>query len=119
MLSCAYFCPILMAATAWTLFDDRLRLNVRLTPKSHADAIDGVESLADGSIVLKIRVRAVPEDSRANAALLRLVAESLDLPNSRVSLVAGAKARIKIIDIAGEPDALVARLTACLGNRRA
>ena len=41
-------------------------LTVRLTPKSSRDEIVGVEAFG-GEAVLKARVRALPEDGRANA----------------------------------------------------
>eukprot|EP01037_Dinobryon_pediforme_P032735 gene32735-37828_t len=53
---------------------DGVRLRVRLTPKSSRDALDAQERLADGSVVLTARVRAVPEDGKANAALEALIA---------------------------------------------
>ena len=37
-------------------------LAVRLTPKGGRDAIDGIELLADGRSVLKVRVRAAPSE---------------------------------------------------------
>jgi uncharacterized protein YggU (UPF0235/DUF167 family) len=44
---------------------------VRLTPKAKEDAILGVEQFGSER-VLKARVRAVPEQGRANEALERL-----------------------------------------------
>ena len=40
--------------------DGGIALAVRLTPKGGRDAIDGIETLADGRAVLKARVRAAP-----------------------------------------------------------
>ena len=62
--------------------------------------------------MLLARVRSAPEDGRANAALCALIAEALDAPASRVRLAAGAKSRIKQIAVAGDPEALIARLRA-------
>ncbi|MGA7426797.1 MAG: DUF167 family protein, partial [Rhodoplanes sp.] len=55
----------------WAIVDDGLIVTVRLTPRGGSDAIDGVETLADGRAVLKARVRAAPSDGAANAALSR------------------------------------------------
>ena len=81
---------------------DGLIVHVRLTPKAAHDRIDGAELRDDGLPVLKARVRAVPEDGKANKALLKLLAKSLSLPGRNLSLVAGHKARIKRILIAGD-----------------
>jgi len=84
----------------------------RLTPKGGRDAVDGAARLADGTKVLLARVREPAEDGRANQALCALLAAKLDVPVSRVRVDAGAKGRLKQIAVAGEPEALIARLKA-------
>jgi uncharacterized protein (TIGR00251 family) len=100
----------LSGALAWTCGKDHLLLTVRLTPKSSRDALEGLETLSDGRPVLKARVRAVPEDGRANDALVRLVAKTLDAPRTQVCLVAGGASRLKTIRIEGEPERTLAEL---------
>ena len=85
----------------------------RLTPKSSKDSIDGLELTADGP-AFKARVRAVPEDGEANAALERLVAEWLGVPKPDVSLAGGAKSRVKTFSIGGDIGILEHRLQAKL-----
>lgn len=87
-----------------------LTLAVRLTPKGGRDAIDGVETLADGRSVLKARVRAAPSDGEANEALLRLIAKALGVPPRAVTLAAGATSRIKRLAIVGDGPTLAAAL---------
>lgn len=94
----------------WRERADGLDLFVRLTPKSARDALEGVEILGDGHCVLKCRVRAVPEDGKANAALLALVAKQLKTPASRIDVVAGATSRSKTLRLQGEVLALVEKL---------
>jgi len=81
---------------------DGLDLFVRLTPKSSADGIDGVQEAADGSVYLAARVRAVPDKGAANAALERLLAERLDLPKRAVGVVAGSTSRLKTVRLTGD-----------------
>lgn len=81
---------------------DGVRLAVRLTPKSSRDAIDGVRQSADGKAFLAARVRAVPEDGKANKALEVLLAKALGVPKSSVSVVAGHTSRLKTAMIACE-----------------
>jgi uncharacterized protein (TIGR00251 family) len=85
-------------------------LCVRLTPKGGRDAIDGVEQLADGRPVLKVRVRAAPTDGEANAALVRLLAKSLGVAPWQVSLIAGPTARVKRLKVEGSGPVLAAVL---------
>ena len=69
---------------------------MRLVPRGGADRIDGV---TDG--VLKARVAAPPVDGAANDALIRLIADALDVRASHVHLLAGASNRRKLIEIGG------------------
>lgn len=92
------------------LRDGGIDLYVRLTPKAAIDRIDGVETAADGQSHLKARVRAIPENGAANAALVRLLAKALDVPASAVSVVAGGTSRLKTLRIVGNETALVKRL---------
>lgn len=90
-------------------------LFVRLTPKSSVDRFEGVETAADGRSHLKARVRAVPENGAANQALERLVAKTLGVPASAVSVVAGGTARLKTVRVGGDPMALAKAVeTLCL-----
>jgi uncharacterized protein len=99
----------------WSLRKDGLALAVRLTPKSSRDCIEGVEHLADGRAVLKVRVRAVPEAGAANEALLQLVAKSLAIPTSAVSFESGARSRLKSLRLSGDAAVVAARLSALRG----
>ena len=63
---------------------DGVVLHVRLTPKSSAARIAGVEDHG-GKLVLKAYVTTPPEDGKANAALLALVADWLGVPKSAVA----------------------------------
>lgn len=80
---------------------------VRLTPKAARDAVEGLEEF-DGQTVLKARVRALPEDGRANAALEKLIAKWLGLPQSAVEVVQGGKSRVKQVAVNGNGIALSA-----------
>jgi uncharacterized protein (TIGR00251 family) len=77
----------------------RLVFNVRVTPRGGRDAIERWERGADGREYLKIRVAVPPEDGKANARLVALLAEELDLPKSAIEIVAGATARLKTVSV--------------------
>ena len=94
----------------WTVSADGVLVDVRLTPRSGHDVIEGVEARADGGTMLKVRVRAAPFEGAANAALCRLLAGALDIAPGRVTVAGGATARVKRIRIAGDSSALLAAL---------
>lgn len=95
----------------WRRGPGGVELFVRLTPKSSRDAVEGVETAADGRSHLKARVRAVPEDGKANKALVRLLSDALGVPARAVAVVAGETARLKTVRIAGDGAALEERLS--------
>jgi uncharacterized protein len=94
----------------WRAVADGLVLSVRLTPKGGRDEIDGTETLSDGRPVLKARVRAAPEDGKANDALVKLVSKAAGVSRSSVSITAGHTSRVKTLTIAGDADGLAAAL---------
>ena len=94
----------------WTVANDGLLLTVRATPKGGRDAIDGMAALADGTCVLKVRVRAAASEGEANAALLRVVATALQVPARAVNLVAGGRGRVKRLRVVGDAAGLAAML---------
>jgi uncharacterized protein YggU (UPF0235/DUF167 family) len=100
----------------WLAGAGRLTLTVRLTPKGGRDGFDGIETLADGRPVLKLRVRAAPTGGEANDALIRLLAKTLDVAPRSVNLAAGETARIKRIVIDGDAQALAAKLEQIVGK---
>jgi hypothetical protein len=88
-------------------------VRVRLTPKSSIESVGGVEETAEG-LAIAARVRAVPAEGEANAALERLIARWLDVPKSTVRVTHGGKSRLKSLTISGETGCLEARLKAKL-----
>lgn len=95
---------------------DRLVLFVRLTPKGGRDSVDGVETGADGKTYLKARVSALPEDGKANAALVALIAKHFGVSKSSVSLVSGETSRLKQVAIAGDGARLATTATLAKPN---
>jgi len=89
------------------IFDDHVRLAVRLTPGSSRDSVDGIESDAAGDVWLKTRVTSVPEKGLANKALIALLAKSLRIPKSDISVISGDTSRKKSLRIDGNPEALL------------
>ena len=68
-------------------------LDVRVTPGAARDDIRE----EDGT--LRVRVTVAPENGKANAAVLKLMAKALGVPKSRLTLLRGATSRNKQIRV--------------------
>lgn len=95
---------------------DGLTLHLRVTPNAGRDAVEGAESRDDGRQVLRLRVRAVPDRGKANAAVIGLLAETLGVPRSAISFRSGETGRLKTVLVAGPPGALARRAMALGGQ---
>jgi len=85
------------APPPWQAGGDAILLHVRLTPGAAQDSIDGVALAADGKSHLAVRVRAVPERGKANAALVALLAGALRMPKSAIEITRGGQSRLKSV----------------------
>lgn len=74
-----------------------------MTPRGGRDDIDGVETLADGRPVVKVRVRAIADGGEANRAVTELLARALGVPKARVRILSGATSRLKEVAVDGDP----------------
>lgn len=87
------------------------RLKLRVSPGSRRPGIAGRHGDA-----WKVRVAEPPEDGKANEAVLRLLADTLDLPRSSVALVSGQSSRDKIVALDGLDQAQTERRLASAGK---
>ncbi len=101
----------------WTVVPGGVRLRLKLTPKASRDALTSAETLSDGTQVLRAYVRAVPEDGKANMALVKLLASAFNLPKSAITLESGATSRMKVFHLYGERAALEPLLQALADER--
>jgi uncharacterized protein YggU (UPF0235/DUF167 family) len=101
----------------WRISPGGISVALRVTPRGGRDDIDGVETLADGRAVLKVRVRAIADGGEANRAVTELLAKSLGVPKARVRLLAGATSRLKQIAIEGDPAVLGETLRALISAK--
>lgn len=76
------------------LIDGEGRLAVRVTPGARVEALE----IAEGRLFAKVRAK--PEDGKANAAVVELVARGLGLAPSRLTLLKGATSRDKLLGVA-------------------
>ena len=97
-------------STPYGINETGAQLAIRLTPKAGQAGIRGIAQNAAGDAYIKAGVTAPTEGSKANKALLKLLARELGLPASTMSIASGGQARQKSIQIAGDP----ARIKKCL-----
>lgn len=82
--------------------DGSVTLTLHIQPGAKKTEVAGLHGEA-----LKIRLAAPPVDGKANEALLRFVADRLDLPRSAVLLKSGQASRHKVLEIHGSTEARI------------
>jgi uncharacterized protein len=90
----------------WRYSTNGISIALRVTPRGGRDDIDGVETLADGRGVVKVRVRAIAEGGGANRAVTELIAKALGVPRAKVKILSGATSRLKQVAVDGDPKIL-------------
>ncbi len=87
----------------WRYSTQGVSVALRVTPRGGRDGIDGLERLANGRMVLKVRVRAIAEGGEANRAVTEFLAKALGVPKARVRILSGTTSRLKQIAVDGDP----------------
>ena len=94
-----------------------VRVRLKVTPKAKREQIGGLLDEPDGSRALKVAVTAAPEDGKANAAVIALLAREWGVAKSAISVVSGATDRRKLVEIRGPSPELQAKLQGWLAAR--
>jgi uncharacterized protein YggU (UPF0235/DUF167 family) len=87
----------------WRYSAQGISVALRVTPRGGRDDIDGVEMLANGRAVLKMRVRAIAEGGEANRAVTEFLARALGVPKAKVRILSGTTSRLKQVAVDGDP----------------
>ena len=90
----------------WRYSTEGISIALRVTPRGGRDDIDGVETLANGRTVVKVRVRAIAEGGEANRAVMELLANALRVPKAKVRILSGMTSRLKQVAVDGDPQRL-------------
>jgi len=88
-----------------------VRIAIRVVPGSSRASVGGSRGEA---LVVRVSERAV--DGKATEAALRAVAEAFGVPRRDVALMHGATSRDKVVDVAGDDEAVVDRFVTLLGR---
>jgi len=92
-----------MLMDPWRYSTQGISAALRVTPRGGRDDIDGLETLADGRIVVKVRVRAIADGGEANRAVAELLAKALGVPKANVRILSGMTSRLKQVAVDGDP----------------
>lgn len=95
-----------LSSVPWRYSSGGISIALRVTPRGGRDDIDGIETLADGRAVVKVRVRAIAEGGEANKAVTELLARALRVPKARVKILSGVTSRLKQVAVDGDPKSL-------------
>src|ERR1700674_2714408 len=90
----------------WRFSSAGVSVSLRVTPRGGRDDIDGIETLANGRSVVKVRVRAIAEGGEAHRAVTELIAKALGVPKARVKILSRTTSRHRQIAIDGDPKML-------------
>ena len=93
-------------ADPWRYSTQGISVALRVTPRGGSDDIDGVETLANGRAVVKVRVRAIAEGGEANRAVTELLAKSLGVSKASERILSGVTSRLKQVAVDGDPGKL-------------
>lgn len=101
----------------WRYSAGGISVALRVTPRGGRDDIDGIETLADGRPVLKVRVRAIADGGEANKAVTELLARALRVRKASVKILSGATSRLKQVAVEGDPKSLGEMLRALTSGK--
>jgi uncharacterized protein (TIGR00251 family) len=87
----------------WRYSTGGVSVALRVTPRGGRDEVDGLETLANGRSVVKVRVRAIAEGGGANRAVIELLAKALGVTKGHVRVLSGVTSRLKQIAVDGDP----------------
>lgn len=71
-----------------------MRIIIRVKPNSRQESL---EKVSDGEFI--VRVKAPPQEGRANDAVIKALAEYFGVPKSRISIARGKTGKVKVIEI--------------------
>jgi uncharacterized protein (TIGR00251 family) len=74
-------------------------IELKVIPKSKLEQVDSVARKDQNTLVMKIRVKAPPEDGKANKAVIELISEYFAVKRDAVRILSGLTSRNKKVEI--------------------
>ncbi len=82
--------------SAWQESNGAVTFAVKVVPRASKNQIAGMEGDA-----VKVRLTAPPVEGKANAALVRFLAETLGVSRAQIEIVTGHASRHKVVRVRG------------------
>src|ERR1700709_2425841 len=90
----------------WRYSTHGISVALRVTPRGGRDDIDGLETLANGRTVVKVRGGAIAAGGGASRAVSEVLGKALGVPRARVRILSGTTSRLKQVAVDGDPTRL-------------
>ncbi len=87
-----------------------VRVTVRAKPGLSRTRAIKIADIGDGKRAVEVSVAAEAREGKANAALIERMAGEWGLNKKQIHIQSGKTGRIKIVEIAGDPEALMRKL---------
>ena len=91
-----------------------LIITLKVRPRAARNAVTGIMNNAAGQCVMEIDVTAQPKDNEANEAVLKTLADHLDVPKTSLRLHRGSQSRHKRVELTIHDDKTKSRIETIL-----
>ncbi len=79
--------------------DDGISVMLRVTPKASRNAVIGIDRTGESAWALKVMVTTAPEQGKANAAVIKLLARAWKVPKGAITVASGETSRNKTLRV--------------------
>lgn len=90
---------------------------VKVTPKASMNKLVILDPISNDIFAFKAMVTAVPEQGKANTAVINLIAKELGFSKSQIKLTQGATARMKTILIYSDKQEIISKINKYSGKQ--
>jgi uncharacterized protein len=95
----------------YELTPEGLKISLKVIPKASSAKLLASSTDAEG---IRVYVTSVPEDGKANKAVIELLAKALRVAKSRITILQGLTSRHKTVLIEGDPGEILIKLKGIL-----
>jgi hypothetical protein len=97
-------------------FAGGVRITVRAKPGLSRARDVKVVDIGNGKRAIEVSVNAAAQDGKANRALIERLADEWGIGKKQIDIKSGETGRLKIVEIAGEPESLLRKIAEMLAK---